>query len=73
MLMIKQRDLEPLTGYVHGGCSPLGMKKQLPTFIEETAQLLDAMIVSAGRVGVQVELSPDALAQMTGAKFTDLV
>jgi Cys-tRNA(Pro)/Cys-tRNA(Cys) deacylase len=73
VLMIKQRDLEPLTGYVHGGCSPIGMKKQLPTFIEETAQLLDTMVVSAGRVGVQAELSPDALAQMTGAKFADLV
>ncbi|MDR1705062.1 MAG: Cys-tRNA(Pro) deacylase [Clostridiales bacterium] len=71
--MIKSRDLEVLTGYVHGGCSPVGMKKALPTFIEETAQTLDCMMVSAGRVGLQAELAPGDLATVTDAKFKDLV
>jgi Cys-tRNA(Pro)/Cys-tRNA(Cys) deacylase len=71
--MIKSRELEPQTGYVHGGCSPVGMKKALPTFIEETAQTLDSMIVSAGRVGLQAELAPEDLARITGAVFCDLV
>jgi len=71
--MIKSRDLEPLTGYIHGGCSPVGMKKVYPTYIEETAQTLDTMIVSAGRVGLQMELTPNDLAKLTGAAFCDLV
>ncbi|MCL2163615.1 MAG: Cys-tRNA(Pro) deacylase [Oscillospiraceae bacterium] len=71
--MIKARDLEPLTGYIHGGCSPVGMKKALPTFIEETALLYDTVIVSAGRVGLQVELSPQDLANVTAAAFCDLI
>ncbi|MDR1560581.1 MAG: Cys-tRNA(Pro) deacylase [Clostridiales bacterium] len=71
--MIKSKDLEPRTGYIHGGCSPVGMKKPFPTFIEETAQLLDKMIVSAGRIGLQAELAPDDLARITGAAFRDLV
>jgi Cys-tRNA(Pro)/Cys-tRNA(Cys) deacylase len=71
--LIKAKDLEPQTGYVHGGCSPVGMKKQFPTFIEETAQLLETIIVSAGRIGLQAELAPDALAAVTGAEFCDLV
>ncbi len=64
--MIKMKDLEPLTGYVHGGCSPVGMKKPFPVYIEEAALLLDAMTVSAGRVGAQAELAPQDLARVTG-------
>jgi Cys-tRNA(Pro)/Cys-tRNA(Cys) deacylase len=71
--MIKSKDLEPLTGYIHGGCSPVGMKKQFPTFIDETALLNDTICVSAGRVGLQVELSPQDLANVIGAVFRDLV
>jgi len=71
--MIKSRDLEPVTGYIHGGCSPVGMKKQFPTFIEETAALYETINVSAGRVGLQMELSPLALASVTGAVFKDLI
>ncbi len=71
--MIKAKDLEPLTGYVHGGCSPVGMKKQFPTFIDETALLNAAICVSAGRIGLQVELSPQALADTVNAKFCDLI
>ena len=70
--MLKARELEPKTGYVHGGCSPIGMKKQFPTFIDETAQLYDTINVSGGRIGLQIELSPDDLATLVDAKYNDL-
>ena len=70
--MIKSRELEPKTGYVHGGCSPIGMKKQFPTFIDETAELYDTIIVSGGRVGLQIEIAPADLAKITAAVFYDL-
>ncbi len=71
--MIKQKELLPLTGYVHGGCSPIGMKKSFPTFIHESAAELEHMFVSAGKVGFQVELSPQDLAKTVGCGFVDLV
>ncbi len=71
--MIKQKDLLPLTGYIHGGCSPVGMKKQFPTFIHETATGYDKIFVSAGKVGYQIELSPDDLIKVTGCKPADVV
>ena len=71
--MIKARELEPKTGYIHGGCSPVGIKKVYPTFIEETAQLHDTIVVSAGRVGLQIELHPSDLASACGAVFADLI
>ena len=71
--MIKSRDLEPQTGYVHGGCSPVGMRKAFPTFIEETGVLFETIHVSAGRIGLQMELSPEDLARVTGAVFRDLI
>ena len=70
--MIPQKALLPNTGYVHGGCSPIGMKKLYPTFIDETAQLFDAICVSAGKIGAQVELAPDALCGLVGAKYANL-
>ena len=70
---IKQKELLPLTGYVHGGCSPIGMKKQFKTFIHETAEALDKMFVSAGRVGFQVGLSPKDLLTVSGAVTADIV
>jgi len=70
--MIKSRELEPKTGYVHGGCSPIGMKKQYPTFIDETADIYDTICVSGGRIGLQIELAPSDLAKMTTALFGDL-
>ena len=70
--MIPQKLLLPTTGYVHGGCSPVGMKKLFPTFIDETAQLFDTICVSAGRVGAQAELPPDELCRVTGAKYAKL-
>ena len=71
--MIKQKELLPLTGYVHGGCSPIGMKKPFPTFIHETAKEYDKMFVSAGKLGFQIELAPDDLAGTVGCGFADIV
>lgn len=71
--MIKQKELLPLTGYIHGGCSPIGMKKAFPTVIDETAQLYDTIFVSAGRVGYQVQVAPDELAALVGAEYCDLI
>ena len=70
--MIHQKELLPLTGYVHGGCSPIGMKKQYPTVFHETAEILDTIVVSAGKVGYQVELAPGALMELVGARTADL-
>ena len=70
--MIHQKELLPLTGYVHGGCSPVGMKKQYPTVFDETAELFDTICVSAGKIGFQVELSPAALMELVGASAADL-
>ena len=70
--MIPQKILLPTTGYIHGGCSPVGMKKAFPTFIDETAQLFDTICVSAGKVGAQVELAPDDLSRLTGAQYVQL-
>ena len=70
--MIRAKELLPLTGYIHGGCSPIGMKKPFPTFMEETAQLYDTVMVSAGKIGYQVELSPDDLCSYAGIVYADL-
>ena len=70
--MLPQKLLLPSTGYIHGGCSPVGMKKALPTFIDETAQLFDTICVSAGKIGAQVELAPDDLCRVTGAVYAPL-
>lgn len=71
--MIRQKELLPLTGYVHGGCSPIGMKKQFPIFIHETAPGFDRVFVSAGKVGYQIELSPADLIRVTGCTVADIV
>ena len=71
--MIKQKDLLPLTGYIHGGCSPIGMKKQFPTFIHETAKELEKIYVSAGKVGFQVELNPGELIALTKSTLADII
>ena len=63
----------PLTGYVHGGCSPIGMKKQFPTFLHETAKDLDKIFVSAGKVGFQIELDPKDLIEVTRCKLADII
>ena len=70
--MIPQKKLLPLTGYIHGGCSPIGMKKVFSTFIDETAILYDTICVSAGKVGTNVELNPETLAEFVSAQMVDL-
>ena len=67
--MIRQAQLLPLTGYVHGGYSPVGMKKQFPTFFDESVEGRETIVVSAGRIGAQVELSPAALAGLVRGRF----
>ena len=71
--MIKQKELLPLTGYIHGGCSPIGMKKLFPTFIDETAILFEEIFVSGGKVGLNLKISPEDLAGFVSAEFADLV
>lgn len=66
------RDLEPTTGYVRGGCSPIGLKKPFPTLIDETAQLFDTIGISGGRRGLSLDVNPIALAELLGAQFVDI-
>jgi len=71
--LIKLKNLQNVTGYIRGGCSPIGMKKQFPTYIDETAQLFDEIFVSAGIRGIQIKINPFSLCQITNAKFCDLI
>ena len=71
--MIHVRDMLAVTGYIRGGCSPIGMKKHFPTYIEEMAQLYDTVMVSAGQRGVQVTLEPEALRAYVEGTFVSLV
>lgn len=71
--MLKQRDLLPLTGYVHGGCSPIGMKTKLKTFIDVSAMDKEYIYVSGGKVGLQIKLSPADLIELTDATAIDIV
>lgn len=71
--MLKQRDLLPLTGYVHGGCSPIGMKTKLKTFIDVSAMDKEYIYVSGGKVGLQIKLSPKDLVKLTDACSIDIV
>jgi len=71
--MLHVKELLCATGYIRGGCSPVGMKKRLPTLIDETAQLFERIAISAGTRGQMLLLSPDALAGYVGATYTDLV
>lgn len=70
--MLKSKELFPLTGYVHGGCSPIGMKKQFATTVDETAQLFDRIIFSGGKIGCQLEVAPDDLARVVSLSYADL-
>ena len=70
--MLHQKELLPLTGYVHGGCSPVGMKKQYPTVFHETAEIIDTIMVSAGKIGYQVQLNPADLIDLVGGTIADV-
>ena len=70
--MLPLKKLLPLTGYIHGGCSPVGMKKSFPAFIDETALLFDTFCVSGGKIGLTLELNAEKLANTIDAKFSDL-
>ncbi len=70
--MLQMKKLLPLTGYVHGGCSPVGMKKPFPTVVDETALLYDTILVSGGRVGLQIELKTDDLLKAAGGECADV-
>ncbi len=71
--MLKQKDLLPLTGYVHGGCSPIGMKKQFPTVVHSSAENYATIIYSAGKVGYQVETSLAGLRKVIGSVTADII
>ncbi len=71
--MIHAKEITPVTGYIKGGCSPVGMKKQFPTAIHQSAETLEMFCVSGGKVGLQLELSPLALSELISAEFTDLI
>ena len=71
--MLPQKELLPLTGYIHGGCSPIGMKKPFPTVLHQSAAEYDTICISAGKVGFRVELSPAGLQKMLPIKLADLI
>ena len=73
IVMLPQKELLGLTGYVHGGCSPVGMKKQFPTVFHETVNELALVAVSAGKIGHQVQVKPDDLLNLLRAKTADVV
>ena len=70
--MVAVKEINALTGYVRGGCSPVGMKKQYPTVFHETAEIVDTIMVSAGKIGYQVELAPNALIELVDGTLSDI-
>lgn len=71
--MIKSKELLPLTGYIHGGCSPIGMKKFFPTVVDISARECPKMLFSGGHIGYQVEVSPSDLEKVISLKYADIV
>lgn len=70
--MLPVKDIQKFTGYIRGGCSPIGMKKNYPTFLDASAEGMDKIIVSAGKIGFQVELAPDQLINAADGKYAEL-
>lgn len=70
--LVPVKEINALTGYVRGGCSPIGMKKDYPTVFHETAEIVDTMMVSAGKIGYQVELAPQSLMELVGGTTADV-
>lgn len=71
--MLPMKDLQTVTGYIRGGCSPIGMKKQFPTYIEELSMLEETIVISAGKRGLQIVINPQDLAKATALVFADLI
>jgi Cys-tRNA(Pro)/Cys-tRNA(Cys) deacylase len=71
--MVHVKDINTVTGYIRGGCSPLGMKKQFPTVVDESARELDTIIISGGRLGSQILLAPDDLVKACAGSYGDIV
>lgn len=70
--LIHQKELLPLTGYIHGGCSPIGMKKTFPTVIDSSAASFDTIFISGGKIGYQIEISPNDLMPLIKGKLFDI-
>ena len=73
MELIKLKELQPLTGYIRGGCSPIGMKKLFPTYIDESAEMYDHIFCSAGVRGMQIKIKSLDLCEIVNGKFADLI
>jgi Cys-tRNA(Pro)/Cys-tRNA(Cys) deacylase len=71
--MLPVKEINKWTGYIRGGCSPIGMKKDFPTFIDRSAEQLNKIIVSAGKIGMQIEIEPDQLKSVVDGQFIELV
>ena len=71
--MVHVKDINKVTGYIRGGCTPIGMKKQYPTVIHESAKNFDQIIVSGGRLGAQIFLAPDDLVKVTKGQYADII
>ena len=71
--LVHVKDINKVTGYIRGGCTPIGMKKQFPTFVHESAKEFDRIIISGGRLGTQIFLNPLDLLEVTGGKYADLI
>ena len=72
LAMVHVKDINKITGYVRGGCSPLGMKKQFPTILDKSMEQFDKIYISGGRIGTSMALSPADLAAVTGAAYADI-
>ena len=71
--LLHVKDINKVTGYIRGGCTPIGMKKQYPTVVHNSAEQLSEMIISGGRLGAQIFLAPQDLLKVTGGKFADII
>lgn len=71
--MVPVKEINQVTGYIRGGCTPIGMKKAYPTVIHESAENLDEIIISGGRLGTQIFLAPEDLKRVTGGKYADVI
>lgn len=71
--MVHVKDINKVTGYIRGGCTPIGMKKQYPVFLHESSKQYNSIIISGGRLGTQIFLNPNDLLKVTGGKYADVI